>query len=352
VTAALIAGLAGPPAEAAVWITRQEIMALPMSGAAWNAVKSRADQPAGIPDLSDQDQSNNVDVLAKALVHVRTGTESYRTEVRTACMAAIDTELGGRTLALGRELAAYVISAELVGLEPAEDATFRAWLRRCLTETLDGNTLQSTHEDRPNNWGTMAGASRAAVAAYLGDAAELARTAQVFKGWLGDRSSYAGFSYGDLSWQADPAAPVGINPRGAVKNGEVIDGALPDDMRRGCSFQYPPCSTGYPWEALQGATVMAEILSRQGYDAWGWQDQALRRAIEFLLDLDSRFGGWWAGGDDEWNVWLVNHAYGTSFPRTTPAGAGKIMGWTDWTHAVAGPLPSDTIRPAAIWTLE
>jgi hypothetical protein len=164
-----------------------------MSGRAWEALRQRADEDAGTPNVSDQNQSNNVDVLAKALVYARTGEARYRTEVRQNCMAAIDTELGGRTLALGRELAAYVIAADLVGLSEAEDQTFRAWLRRTLTEVLDGRTLQSTHEERANNWGTHAGASRAAVAAYLGDAAELERTAQVFRGWVGERDVYAGF---------------------------------------------------------------------------------------------------------------------------------------------------------------
>ncbi|HEY3217429.1 MAG TPA: alginate lyase family protein [Candidatus Eisenbacteria bacterium] len=260
-----------------------------MSGTAWDALKAQADLPAGIPDVSNQDQMNNVYVLAKALVYVRTRIESYRTEVRLNCMGAIDTELGGRTLALGRELAAYVIAADLVVLEPDEDVAFRAWLRRTLTEILDNRTLQSTQEDRPNNWGTNAGASRAAVAVYLADAAELARTAKVFKGWLGDRASYAGFSYGDLSWQYDESKPVGIDPLGAVKSGESIDGALPEEMRRGCSFQFPPCPTNYPWGGLNGAVVCAAILSRQGYDAWNWEKQALRRAAQFLYDLDRRY---------------------------------------------------------------
>ena len=30
-------------------------------------------------------------------------------------------------------------------------------------------------------------------------------------------------------------------------------------------------------------------------------------------------------------VWIVNHAYGTSFPAALPAQPGKNMGWTDWT---------------------
>jgi hypothetical protein len=195
--------------------------------------------------------------------------------------------------------------------------------------------LRSTHEDRPNNWGTHAGASRAAVAVYLGDSEELKRMAQVFRGWLGDRESYAGFRYGSLSWQADPKTPVGINPSDTEKNGVSISGAMPDDMRRGGPFQVPPAKTGYAWEALQGATVQAEILTRQGYDAWEWEDRALLRAVDYLYQLDKTYPGqgWWAQGDDEWIVWLVNHAYDTDYPTSIPALTGKNMGWTDWTHA-------------------
>jgi hypothetical protein len=242
-------------------------------------------------------------------------------------MKAIDSEKGGTTLALGRELAAYVIAAELAGLDKEDDQVFRAWLGRVLSEKLDGRSLRSTHEDRPNNWGTHAGASRAAVAAYLGDKEELERTAAVFRGWLGDRSSYAGFSYKDLSWQADPAKPVGINPKGAVREGHLLDGALPDDMRRGGRLKFPPGGTGYPWEALQGALVEAEILKRAGYDAWEWEDRALLRAVEFLNRV-----GWQATKDDEWQVWLINYRYGTSFATAVKVRPGKNMGWTDWTH--------------------
>jgi hypothetical protein len=134
-------------------------------------------------------------------------------QVRANIMAAINTENGGETLALGRNLLSYIISANIVGLSSTDDATFKTWLRGVLRENLSGRTLVGTHEERPNNWGTHAGASRIAAAIYLGDQTELARAAQVFKGWVGDRSSYAGFSYGDLDWQSNPSAPVGINPK-------------------------------------------------------------------------------------------------------------------------------------------
>ena len=318
-----------------IWITLDEIRALPTSGQAWDRLKAQADRPAGTPDLSNQDQMNNVYVLAKALVYARTGTQRYRTEVRQNCMAAINTELGGETLALGRELAAYVIAADLVGLETSEDVAFSNWLRRTLTENLAGRTLRSTHEDRPNNWGTMAGASRAAVAAYLGDRPELDRTAQVFRGWLGDRSAYARFRWGDLSWQFDPNRPVGINPRGAIKQGMSIDGILPDDMRRGGNFRIPPGTTNYPWEGLAGAVVQAEILHRAGYPVWQWQDQALKRAVERLYRLSRSYGdSWWVNSADEQFIpWMINKRCGAQYPVNLPARLGKIMAWTDWTHS-------------------
>ncbi len=327
----------------AVWMTSDEVMRLPTSGAAWDSLSSAARNSTSNPNISDQNDKTNVYTLAKAMVGLRTGNQQYINEVRATIMKAMGTEDGGRTLALGRNLAAYVIAADLVGLDSSQDAQFRDWLRGLLTENLSGRTLQSTHEDRPNNWGTMAGASRAAVAVYLGDDAELARTAKVFKGYLGDRASYADFKYGELSWQADASKPVGINPKGAMKDGHSIDGVMPDDMRRGGSFRFPPSGTGYPWEGLQGAVVQAEILFRAGYDAWQWEDQALLRAVNFLDGL-----GWDAEGDDEWQISLINARYGTNFSENLKASPGKLMGWTAWSHQNAPAAMTAQVSLAAI----
>lgn len=323
-------------ASTGIWTNSAELKLLPMQGPAWKNLKYIANQPAGTPALSNQDDPVNVKIMAKALVYARTGETRLRTEVIAGCMAAIGTEKGGRTLALGRELAAYVIAADLVKLPAAEDQRFRAWLVETLAENLSGKTLRSTHEERPNNWGTHAGASRAAVAVYLGDQAELQRCAQVFKGWLGDRNAYAGFSFGDLSWQADPSRPVGINPKGARKDGKPVDGVLPDDQRRGGDFCWPPPQENYVYEALQGALVQAVILHRAGYEVWNWQDQALLRAYQWLHQ-QADFA---ATGDDNWQPHVINYYYGTHFPAPTPANPGKNVGWTDWTHGSAAQSPT------------
>lgn len=319
-------------ASTGMWLEKQNLTNLPIEGLAWDSLFEAAQQDTSTPDIQDQEDDTDVYVLAKALVYARTGDPRYRQEVVDSLMEAIDTEQGGRTLALGRNLVGYVIAANLINLSTnvEQDQLFRAWLAQLLTLELDGRTLQSTHEDRPNNWGTHAGASRAAIAVYLGDEVELARTAQVFKGFLGDRSAYAGFTYGELSWQCDPVNPVGINPSSCLIDGHSVDGVLPDEQRRGGDFRWPPPKENYVWEGLQGAVVQAQILHRAGYPAWEWEDRALLRALNWLHDQ----AAFPAEGDDEWQPWLVNAVYGTNFPTTTPAQHGKNMGWTDWTAAI------------------
>jgi hypothetical protein len=149
----------------------------------------------------------------------------------------------------------------------------------------------------------------------------------MFDGWTGNRAAYAGFTYGDLWWQADPSKPVGIDPLGSTIQGHDVSGAQPEEMRRvGSGFQWPPLQTDYAWEGLQGATAQAKMLTRAGYPAWEYNDKALLRAVNFL----ARFG--WPGvGDDLYQVWMINKAYGTNFPTTDAAGHGKGVGWASWT---------------------
>ncbi len=335
-----VAGAVVDEAKAAgrLWIDPARLASLPTSGTGWENVLRAAQEPVGEPNLSDMEDPTNVRIMAKALVYARTGEDRYRQEVVGACLAAIGTERGGSTLALGRELAAYVIAADLVGGLPGEEGKrFDAWLRDVRHQKLRGGTLVSTHERRPNNWGTSAGASRIAVAAYLGDARDLERAAQVFRGWLGDRSAYDGFRYGSLAWQANPKAPIGINPRGARRDGHSIDGVLPDDQRRSGPFRWPPPHENYVYGALQGALVQAVLLHNAGYDVWEWGDRALLRAFLWLYAE----AGFPAQGDDGWEPWLINFHYAVRLPTPDPARPGKIAGWTDWTHRAELPMSSE-----------
>jgi hypothetical protein len=345
--AALVLGAAAAPAaaqgndgEGGIWISRPEVQRLPVGGPAWSSLSQRADQPLGDADIADQDTEHDVTTFAAALVYARTNSSRLRQKAATGIMDAIGTEKGGRTLALARALMPYVLAADLIDLrdlDPGKDRVFRRWLSKVRTERLEPRarpTLVETHEFAANNWGTHAGASRIAADVYLGDRKDLARAAAIFKGYTGDRSTYAGFNFGDdESWQADPKRPVPIVGKGARRGGQLLDGALPDDMRRGCPRRPDPCPTRYPWEAMQGIVAQAHLLTRQGYDAWEWGDQAVRRAAEFLYGLNrsSPHEDWNAPGGNEWIPWLLNARYGTDFEAKVPAKPGKAVGFTDWT---------------------
>ena len=338
------AGSAPPPSTGTgIWIDPSALSSLPTSGPAWDNVKSMADGSCPSFQLSDQDNRNNTCVMAKALVYARTGEATYLTGVLEAltALASMGT-YDGRALAMGRNLGAYAIAADLVDLptlDPSLDAALRTKLRELLTTYTTGaaSSLVDCHENRPNNWGAHCGGSRAAVAVYLGDTEELARTAQVFRGFLGERSSYTGFTFGgpygsrDHSWECDESAPVGINPRDCMKEGRNLGGVIPDDQRRGGSFDpgsWPPPKELYVWEALQGTMMQAVILQQAGYDPFAWGDQAILRAVTFLHEVVD----FPADRGNTWQPHLVNRYYGTSFPAPVPSRYGKNVGWTDWTH--------------------
>jgi hypothetical protein len=342
-----------------MWISRAEVEQLPVQGIAWENVKAAAEGDLGAPKISDQNSNHDVNTLAVALVYARTGDRQYREKAADAIWSAVGTERGGTALALARNLLSYVIAAELINFKAydrARESRFRSWLMKVRNEPLGSKavsdqTLIGSHERGATNGSGMAGASRVAVAVYLHDERDLARAALVMKGWLGDRSAYPGIpapdfgpedvgqglrfggSKPDLSWQADPSAPVGVNPKGAKKQGHSIDGALPDDMRRGEPFRWPPAYTQYAREALSGYVAMAELLYRQGYDVYGWSDRALLRATRFLWKLDRAFPNqnWWEPQVPIY--WVVNYRYHSRFPVAVTTALGRNVGWTSWTHS-------------------
>jgi hypothetical protein len=283
-------------ATRSIWLTPAELQALPTSGPAWDSLLAAANADWGLPGIADISSKHDTSTLAGALVAARLGDAAMRAKTVTALEAAIGTEAGGTALGLSRNLLAYVVAADLID---HRSSSFVAWVDQVRFQVLDGRTLIDTHEERPNNWGTHAGASRIAASLFVDDAADVARAAEVFHGWTGNRSVYAGFEFGELEWQADPAQPVAVNPVGAQKSGRNIDGVLPDDQRR-CNCAVPACGPfaheNYVWEALQGAAVQAQLLTRSGYPAWQWQNQALLRAVRWLY-LEANYR---ANGDDGW----------------------------------------------------
>ncbi len=278
-----------------IWISAQELSSLPMSGPAWDDLKEEADLVYDLQPISKLASDHDTQTLAVGLVYARTGEEPYRQKALEGIKWAKGTEVGSAQ-AVGpcRNIVSYVITADLIDLasyDPTFDATFRDWIDQIRFVKWPDGTMIAEDEERTNNHGRMCGMARAVIAVYLGDQAELDRTADVFRGFLGDRAVYDDFRWvDDLSWQADETNPVGVNPVGAVKQGLPIGGALPEEMRRGGPFAIPPVHTGYPWEALQGILVEAVVLERAGYyDVFDWSDQAILRIVRVRKLLDTQY---------------------------------------------------------------
>ncbi len=337
-----------------ILMPRSELATLPTSGTAWSNLKAVADEPLGTPNLCDQDSKHHLRTLAAALVYARTGVASYGAKARAGVMAALPTQVVGcynATLSLGRQLAAYVFAADYADLSGTADTTFRTWLSAIRTKVIGGhsvwNSLRRTNELAPGNWGAHAGAARIAADLYLGDTTDLAAAARIARGFLGDRSAYAGFTDNldsdDLSWTCtgSVATYTPENPA-CSRSGINLDGGFATDISRGGSLRWPPADPGIPYqlESIQGMGLQVEMLYRHGYpDAWSWSNSALKRAAAIVTRSGAAGGtGWNATTASRQMPWLLNRRYGTSIP-TRASGMGRSIGFTDWLYG-SGAAPT------------
>lgn len=358
----LTAEESGPPPwgdapSSGIWIGREELLQLPTSGAAWDRLLADAGGSPGKADISNQDSNHDVYTLAAALVCVRIGENCDK--ARRGVLDAIGTEEGGRWLAVGRNLASYVIAADLLGLRADGSLTsagtrvqewIESWLTLRLSDNNDWSLLRQFGPFHSSaNAAAQEGFAYAAVAAYLGDSRALERAWDAFRTFACDptgpdrESIYLDPPVRD-GWTHDEQAPCAVNPAGTTKRvpsglpgaGSVrrVDGALVGDMRRGGAFQWEPGYTQYVWVGLEGFVPAAVILERAGYPAFEVADRAVLRTHEYLWHLRSQTGDarWFDGDRAREIVHLVNARYGTSFPVNRATGRGRTVGYTDWTH--------------------
>jgi hypothetical protein len=353
-----------PPAAPAspsngIWISGATLRHLPTTGAAWDRLVADAEADPGSADVADQDSGHDVATLAAALVCARTHSPELCDKARTGVVSAIGTERGGRWLAVGRNLTAYVIAADVMGLRADGDTDsagtrVETWIRGFETERLADNNAGEPTPFIPfasgSNASAQEGAAYAAVAAYLGDRAALDRAWDAFRTYLCDPSApdreridlHRGVEAG---WAHDDQHPCAVNPAGAAKQvppgrpgaGQVVPvgGAIINDMARGGDLAWPPGTTQYPWVALEGLVPAAVILHRAGYPAFAVGDRAVLRAVRYLRDLELSTGSgtWFRERRCNEIIQLVNVAYGAHFRVDLPAGGGRTVGYTDWTHA-------------------
>jgi len=316
--------VAPAPPSLAVWISDAELALLPASGPEWDNLSADADRDLSGANLGWQDEEKDSWIFAAALraskyrVDGHPSADAERARVEAAILGAIGSESSSvDALAPSRNVCAVVLAADLVGLDVSAwvlDVRSRVW--------PDGRSIISTHEDRPNNWGTHAGASRLACSIYLRDWPDVAHCARVLAGWLGYRSIYASFEYGDLCWQENPSAPVGVNHG---------NGVMPEEQRRcGCS----PCKTNYAYEAMQGVVTQGVLFDRLGAPGvWNVRQRAIRRAYVWLRDENEQpLTDPVNGSNDWWQAFIVNKAYpglGLEVPPVTRP--GRSVGYAEWT---------------------
>lgn len=330
-----------PVATGHIWVDVSTLPSKPRTGRGWNNMYSMAkNSMPGPVTVSDQNSSTGAWMQACSYVYAATGDTAFLSKVTTGFKSLVSPSLPiDRALALARELQGYVAAAEgiqLAKVDPDLDAAVKAKFRYFLTcPTKSGPaSLTKSMEDRANNWGTHAMAAVLLAARYIGDTAVFNHAVQVFRGYLGDRSAYAGFKYdqpGWEEWQADPKNPVGINPKNATIQGHNVDGALPEEMRRGGGFAWPlPATmpTPYPWEAEQGIGVSMAVALNAGVDLRPASDWAHKRSVKWLYEVAK----WPISGDDAFQAPLLNWLYPDLKLSVPDGGPGKGMAWTEFTH--------------------
>jgi hypothetical protein len=332
-------------AQTGLWSSEAELKKNPVSGPAWDAVKSAADVDFSKPVISNNNSNDDVNCLAASIVFARTGDQLYKERVIAALEYLVSRGNPGfdsnGILTWCRNTGAYALAADLTGYRTPQ---FEKWLRNMVETYRDSsnhnNTIEEIFYRRANNWGTQAFGTLCAVYGYLRDSAKLVKIRNYWIQMV--TGPNPGATYGsDISWQADQNDLRLINPKGSVKNGLNIDGIMPDDMRRNGPFSNPPPKsvTSYHWEALQGIISGARILGR--YDPalsiWETGDKAILRAVKILetdwrRDFNNNGSNWAAIGDDSWMLPFIDAAYGTDFSKNAfdPQDIwkhGKNAGW-------------------------
>lgn len=332
-----------PSARTGVWLSQKELEQRPDSGPLWESVLSAAKAAsASGANIADQNGTHDVATLAAALAGVRLNDQALISKAVAGVVGAIGTEEDARWLAVGRQLGAYIIAADLLNLRAGQHgesgAKVETWLRNFYTRTLRENngtaqvTLKFVAFKSGSNASAQQGFCYAALAAYLNDKAGLADCWDKFRRYAGDRTSPHKITSNNDAWQAIPSDPVGIQNKGATKGGINIDGAISNDMHRGGENLSNPGYTSYPWVGLSGAVPCALVLHRAGYPAWDVADKALLRAAQYLHRISAQNAQWYDASRAAATKHLINMAYGVALPCAHPVGVDQCVGFSDWSH--------------------
>jgi len=351
-------------------IAAERLAVLPTNGTPYTYMKRRADaamkhmrltMPADgtspwLPNFNGSGSVTRpgVQTLAAALVYARTKDVRYRDFVIRANRFVIGTEgarsntgtsAGDIVLATARNITAYVLAADLVGMSPNVTGSrpghtrnqWRAWLGALRTKvmTTSGNcpSLVRCNDERAHNWGAFASAARIAIDLHVDDQADLAVAVSRLKRWIGEADNGIGWNPSaafDRSYACVPAGVMWSAVNGS-SCGPKKDGMLVEDISRsaGSYPTYDRKGIGYTMEAYQAQLVAAILLERRGYDAFEWGNQGFRRTMDWLVREGKPFGN--GSSVEKHESWIAQFFYKKTYP-TTAAGMGRTFGFTDWLY--------------------
>ncbi|HEX8156190.1 MAG TPA: hypothetical protein VF526_02290 [Solirubrobacteraceae bacterium] len=342
---------------------------LPTSGAPYAAMKRTADDAMSrmslttptatspwLPNYGDDTGiGKGAATLAAALVYARTGDDSYRDFVIRVNRFVIGSEDSASTngtrdedklLATMRQISAYVLAADLVGMDPDAPGSrpgytstvWKTWLGALRTKSIGSGNCSSIVDCnlKATNWGAWASASRTTIDVYLDDSADLAVAVDRLKLYLGE-------SMNGKPWvrseSFDPSWACGRSVRFTAVNGSSCgsgkDGIIVEDASRsGAPFpNWDRAGIDYSFHAYGAQLVAALLLDRKGYDVWNWGDRALKRIMDRLDRLGVATGN---GRPTATHVsWIARYFYNTDYP-TVPARPSDTLGFTDWLYGAVG----------------
>lgn len=334
-----------------VLIRRSDLMSKPTSGPGWDFLRQQADSSWGPPNLSEANTTTQTQVLAAALVYARTGEASYRDRVIAAVRQVPGTEAGADiVLPVARNLFGYVVAADLVGMPldtpTANGQTWRQFLQGVRQLEFPGNatwpSLEITAGHSAGNWNAYALSSHLAVSAVLGDEAGVARDITIFRRFLGDTTSpwpafnpSAGYVWaGNIftgpnpgrTWDMTPTLQRGINPAGPANGAIILDASRNSSVPSQACCTMELAGRAYTEESLDALLAITTVLKARGLDFTDFEDQALRRAYEFLLSA----GGPSPYAENRYLALAVNSLYGTAHDTSRGDSISRHLGYGGW----------------------
>jgi hypothetical protein len=365
-------------------VNPDRLASLPTNTPAYQSMKATADHAMTTLDLTEPasgaspwlpnyaPNANGIgkgaQTLAAALVYARTGDQAYKDFVVRVNRFIIgsetedpnngETDDRDKSLAVMRQISAYILAADLVGMDRRvtgsrageQSKEWVTWLGELRTTRLDPSpanklTIEKNLEMATNH-SAWALASLTAINVYLGDEARLAYVIGRVKLYLGETMEgtpwVKSLEYNG-SWACHPpGVAVEFIPVNPADCGPGFDGIMVEDASRSddpnAPNNWPNWSTrgkDYSFHGYMAVLVTAIMLDQHGHhDVWNWGNQAIKRIMDQFNRLGIATGN---GRSQAQHVsWIPRYFYGVDYPKVTRPLPADTLGYTDWLYPELG----------------